>query len=162
MYRIRAFLPSDLIVYRDMRLEALQTEAGNFGNSYSQEAGLSEAEWLDRITNPYRCCFGLYKDEELIGITGIVRSKDKPEEAYMSQSYIRKAYRGQGLAALLYQARIEWAKANDVRYLVIGHRQNNIASRNANQKFHFVYTHQEAREWPDGCLEPMFYYRLQL
>ncbi|HTN17419.1 MAG TPA: GNAT family N-acetyltransferase [Chitinophagaceae bacterium] len=162
MYHIHPFQANDLEAYRQMRLEALLTEAGNFGNSYAFEAAFSDDEWSKRLSNPYGCCFGLYRQDELIGITGIVSGADKPAEAYMTQSYIRKAYRGQGLSRMLYEARIAWAKARGISCLIIGHRERNVISKAANQCFGFTYTHQEDRIWPDGVSEPMLYYKLML
>lgn len=162
MYHIHPFQPTDLEAYRHMRLEALQTEAGSFGNSYAFEAAFSEAEWVARLSNPYGCCFGLYHYDDLIGITCIVSGKDQAGAAYMTQSYIRKEHRGKGLSRMLYEARIAWARARGLSSLVIGHRECNIVSRAANQHFGFIYTHQEDRIWPDGASEPMLYYKLIL
>ncbi len=63
---------------------------------------------------------------------------------------------------MLYQARLEWAGKRNLKRLIIGHRESNIASKNANQHFGFKYTHQEIRKWPDGSIEPMTYYELNL
>lgn len=162
MYRIHPFQLPDLEAYRAMRLEALQTEAGNFGNSYAFEAAFTEAEWAGRISHPHGCCFGLYHDNELIGITGIISSGGNPAEAYMTQSYIRKEYRGKNLSRMLYEARIDWARARGISCLIIGHRESNTVSKAANQRFGFTYTHQEDRQWPDGATEPMLYYKLMI
>lgn len=146
-----------------MRLEALKKEPGNFGNSYDMEAAFPEETWIARLTNPVGACFGLYHGNTLIGITAIVvTDKDKPQEAYLTQSYIRKEHRGKGLSQLLYNARINWAKQHDIKGLVIGHRETNIASKKANQHFGFVYSHSEPRNWPDGATENMLHYRLDL
>lgn len=146
-----------------MRLEALQKEPGNFGNSYAMEASFPEETWMARLTNPVGACFGLYCENILIGITGIVvTEKDKPHEAYMTQSYIRKEHRGKWLSQMLYNARIHWAKQHGIKSLIVGHRESNIASKRANQHFGFIYSHSEPRTWPDGVLENMLYYRLDI
>jgi GNAT superfamily N-acetyltransferase len=162
-YTIRQFLPEDVAQYKSMRLEALQLDCGMFGNSYEYEAGFPQEQWLARVNNPNGACFGLYYGDELIGITGVVvTDEEKPGEAYMTQSYIRRVYRGKGLSKLLYEARMEWAKAHQIKYLKIGHRASNHASRSANQHYGFIYTHSEPRTWPDGTIEDMFYYELVL
>lgn len=162
-YTIRQFLPDNVVQYKSMRLEALQLEAGMFGNSYEYEVGLPEEQWLARLANLNGACFGLYYGDELIGITGVVvADEEKPDEAYMTQSYIRKVYRGKGLSKLLYEARLEWAKAHQIKCLKIGHRAGNQASKSANQHYGFRFTHSEPRTWPDGKVEDMFYYELAL
>lgn len=162
-YSVRQFGLEDLGLYKAMRLEALQLERSMFGNSYELEASFPYEQWVARITNPAGACFGLYYGDESIGITGIVVTDAAlPFEAYMTQSYIRKAFRGKGLSALLYQKRLEWAKDHLIKTLRIGHRESNLASKAANQHFGFVYTHAEARTWPDGQTENMLYYKLEL
>jgi GNAT superfamily N-acetyltransferase len=162
-YTIRQLLREDVTQYKSMRLEALQLDRGMFGNSYEYEAGFPQEQWITRLSNPNGACFGLYYGDELIGITGIVVSdEEKPNEAYMTQSYIRKVYRGKGLSKLLYEARLEWARAHRIKCLKIGHRASNQASKSANQRYGFNYTHSESRTWPDGKTEDMLYYELVL
>lgn len=162
IYSIRRFEVADVADYKAMRLEALQTEPGMFGNSYATEMAFPEHQWTDRLANPAIATFGLYFGDELIGITSIITNKEKPEEAYMTQSYIRKPHRGKGLSRLLYEARLDFAKASGLKHLIIGHRDSNKASFAANQHFGFQYTHREARTWPDGGMEDMLYYKLDL
>jgi GNAT superfamily N-acetyltransferase len=162
-YTIRQFFSKDVEQYKAMRLEALQLNCGMFGNSYEYEAAFPQEQWIARVSNPNGACFGLYYSDELIGITSIiVADEEKPDEAYMTQSYIRKEYRGRGLSRLLYEARLEWAKAHQIKCLKIGHRANNLASKAANQHYGFNYTHAEPRNWPDGNTEDMFFYELVL
>lgn len=158
-YTIRLFGASDVEPYKAMRLEALQLERGMFGNSYEYEAGFPDGQWLARVCNPVGACFGLYYGDELIGITGIVvTDHERPAEAYMTQSYIRKVYRGKGLSKMLYDARLEWAQHHGIDTLKIGHRKSNITSKAANQHYRFTFTHAESRTWPDGITEDMMYY----
>lgn len=129
-YSIRQLVPADVEAYKAMRLEALQKEPGNFGNSYDMEAAYPEETWVMRLANPAVACFGLYHENTLIGITAIVvTDKEKPQEAYMTQSYIRKEHRGKGLSQLLYNARINWAKQHGIKALL-----SVIAKRTLHQK----------------------------
>jgi RimJ/RimL family protein N-acetyltransferase len=162
-YIIRQFSPEDVEQYKFMRLEALRQERGVFGNSYENEAAFPREQWIARLVNPKGAYFGLYCDDELIGITGvIVTDEEKPDEAYMTHSYIRKEYRGKGCSRILYEARLEWAKKHQIKCLKIGHRASNLVSKAANQHYGFTYTHSEPRTWPDGQTEDMLYYELAL
>jgi RimJ/RimL family protein N-acetyltransferase len=162
-YTISQFIPEEVQAYKTMRLEALRLEPGMFGNSHAIEAAFADDQWLARVSNPDGACFGLYCGDELIGITGIVISdKERPEEAYMTQSYIRNAHRGKGLSRMLYEARLAWARKQKLKRLVIGHRIGNTASYAANQHYGFRFTHKESRMWPDGKTEDMMYYELSL
>ena len=74
-------------------------------------------------------------------------------------SYIDSEYRGKGLSALLYQARINWARTLGFERITVGHREGNEASKAANQKFGFVFLEKEEIDFPDGRA---FDYRYEL
>jgi hypothetical protein len=99
-YSIRTFFPSEAEQYKAIRLEALQLEAGVFGSSYAREAAFSDEEWLARLTSSDSVNMGLYHENELIGITGVVVDREDVTRGIMVQSYIRKPYRGNGLSHL--------------------------------------------------------------
>jgi len=48
-YSIRRFLPEDMELYKAIRLEALQLEAGIFGSNYAREASFTDQQWMERI-----------------------------------------------------------------------------------------------------------------
>lgn len=156
------FTPEDMDAYRAIRLEALEQEPGMFGNTYATEAAYEPQVWRARLENPFVACFGLYCLRNLIGLTSIVSDEDKPEQAYMTQSYIQKPFRGRGLSRMLYEVRFEWARQQGVRRLIIGHRECNIVSKAANQHYGFKFSHRILRQWPDGAREDMLYYTLEL
>jgi RimJ/RimL family protein N-acetyltransferase len=133
-----------------------------FGNSHATEAAYEDNVWEDRLASSTTACFGLFRHDELIGLTGIVCNPENPAEAYMTQSYIRKEFRGLGLSRLLYEARLAWAGQHGIRRLTVGHRESNLASRAANQHYGFRYSHRLSRLWPDGATEDMIYYSLDL
>lgn len=161
-YTIRQFSIADVDAYKRIRLEALATEPGMFGNSYAMEVALPQEDWINRISLPSNARFGLYCNNELIGLTGIIINAAKPTEAYMTQSYIHKAHRGKGLSAMLYDARIAWARDNSVATLTISHRKSNLVSKAANQHYGFIYHHTESRTWPDGVTEDNICYTLNI
>jgi GNAT superfamily N-acetyltransferase len=116
LFTIKPFKEKDVSAYKFMRLEALKSEPGNFGNSFQFESAFSDQQWLDRVSNPGGACYGLYADGDLIGITSIILTNaENSEEAYMTQSYIRKGYRKQGLSKMLFEERIKWARERNLK-----------------------------------------------
>ena len=68
-------------------------------------------------------------------------------------SYIEPQYRGQGLSSLLYQARIDFALSYEPwTKLIISHRDDNIASKNAMIRHGFQHVRSEEIKWPDGTI----------
>ena len=162
-YAIRRLLPYEAEAYRAIRLEALQTEPGIFGNSYAKESDFPDEQWQARVSNPHGAVFGLYHGEELVGLTGIVVDAEvDPVTGYMTQSYIRPEHRGRRLSRMLYDARIAWARERGLKRLTIGHRESNAVSKAANQRYGFRYMHREEQLWSDGGREAMVYYELEL
>ena len=160
-YTIRQLTVNDWQIYKSMRLEALQNEPGVFGGSYADESARSDDDWKHRFLKS--CAyFGLYHGDDCIGLTGVVEHRDNSDNVIFLASYVRKEYRGKGLSHLLYEARIGWAKEQGYKCVVLNHRASNLASKAANQKHGFVYTHTERKTWPDGIEDDQLFYQLML
>ena len=160
---LRRLTVDDWHVFKAIRLEALQTEPYFFGGRSILEIGLSDDDWRDRLSHPEDAVFwGLYDGDICIGLTGIKKHPDYPGSMVLSASFIRKDYRGRGLSALFYQTRIDWAREQGYKDVHVAHRIGNDASRAANQKFGFKYTHTEPTTWPDGTQSDKLWYRLEL
>ncbi len=158
-YKIRQLRDDEALLYKAMRLEAIQTEPSMFRSSIPAETDLTDAEWQERVKYP-RGVFVLLDNDAPIGMTSILRLND--DEAYLGQSYIKKEYRGKGLSAFLYKIRMEWASKLPLKRLTVSHRENNVISKAANQRLGFVYTHKETLNWLDGTTEDVLYYALEL
>ncbi|MFD2581486.1 GNAT family N-acetyltransferase [Pedobacter vanadiisoli] len=158
-YKIRQLHDSEAMLYKAMRLEAIQTEPSMFRCSSPAEADLTDEEWRERVKYP-RAVFILLDNEIPIGMTSILRLNE--DEAYLGQSYIKKEYRGKGLSGLLYKIRMKWASKLPLKRLTVSHRESNTISKAANQRLGFVFTHREPLNWLDGTTEDVLYYSLEL
>lgn len=161
-YNIQHLLPTDWEAFKVIRLEALQAEPAVYAASFDEMKDMPDEFWRTRLADNNWAYFGLYAAEELIGVSGIMRNIDNKDEAELIASYIRKEHRGKGLSQLFYIGRIEWARANGVGRLIISHRESNLASKHANQRFGFQFTHSVPRLWHDGKWEENVYYELLL
>lgn len=158
-YKIRRLLETEALLYKTLRLEAISEEPAMFRCSTPAEAGLTDSEWQERIKPP-RIVFGLFEQDTPVGMTSLLLLNE--QQGYLGQSYIRKAYRGLGLAALLYQVRMAWAARLQLKQLQVSHRESNVISKAANQRSGFVYSHRETANWLDGTTEDVWYYTLDL
>jgi RimJ/RimL family protein N-acetyltransferase len=161
-YHIRQFGESDWEAFKSIRLEALLNERRFFGSNYEREAAFSDEKWQSSVQRTDIAFWGLCFGDELVGMTGILLSEEKPEEAILIASYIKMAHRWKGLSAMFYEVRINWAKINGCRCIIVSHRADNRASKAANQHFGFQFTHKENRLWPDGTKADNIFYKLEL
>ena len=159
---LKRFLPSDWQVYKSIRLEALQTNPEMFGSSYLKESQYDDTEWQSILLNEERGFFGLYDGQEIIGVTGTALVKEDKTQAVLIASFIRPEYRGMGLSALFYEARLDWAREQHCQSVIVSHRVDNVSSMKANQRSGFVYTHSKLNDWPDGVTADQLYYKLDL
>lgn len=132
-YTIRPFFENDWEDLKRLRLEALRKHPSFFSPS-RDETKFTESEWKQRITNPKNCIFALLFENKIIGITGIVTDKDDDTKAHLVMSFIQEEFRRKNLSKLLYQSRLDWAKARpNLKTLVLDVNEDNVPSRNACQ-----------------------------
>lgn len=158
-------MPDDWEKLRDIRLKALQSDPGVFGSNYQKESAYDETVWRSWLTNPKTAIFMIVQDGVGVGMTGVAVNHEDPtgRSAMMWGSWLEKHIRGQGVSEMMYKARINWAKNEEgLEKIVISHRESNLASKFANQKHGFVYTHTEPKVWPDGKEENSVFYSLNL
>jgi RimJ/RimL family protein N-acetyltransferase len=163
--RARPLHQSDWAAFRDLRLEALRTEPGKFAASYGDEAPKPPEDWQTIVAGPTHQVFGLFDQTRLIGITAVFTWRDDPtgETAILAMSFIVPEYRGHGRSKLLYEARLDWVRAQpQFRRVVVSHRASNDISRRAIQRHGFVFWKRAERTWPDGITEDEIFYELRV
>jgi RimJ/RimL family protein N-acetyltransferase len=78
-------------------------------------------------------------------------------------SFILPEHRGRHLSRILYQARLDWIRAQEqFKRAVVSHRVSNEVSGRAMQHFGFRETHRARKAWPDGGDEDEVFYELNL
>jgi RimJ/RimL family protein N-acetyltransferase len=161
---VRKLGEADWETYREIRLEALRKEPAFFLPS-REETAFTELEWRARLKNSNAATFGLFAGDDMAGITTVVRdgSAAGVGRALLVGSYIRKSYRGQGLSAELFRARLAWAKEQgDIHTLVLEHRESNLPVRKAGAKFGFTLAGSREEVWPDGTQGVCLVYELKI
>lgn len=153
---IKRLSEDDWFEFSQIRLEALQTDPQAFGSNYQKESPLTEADWRNRLRG--NAIFLICEAETPIGMTavGIDRDDESGKTAILWGSWLAPSFRRQGLSELMYQIRIEWAKAQPtVERLVVAHRASNLAAQNAIRKHGFLETRRENFVWADGGAEDL-------
>jgi len=147
-----------------VRLRALKSDPSVFGATYEDKTKMADGEWQTILKNQDEAIFGIFNGAALIGLTAISIHRDDPEkkQALLWGSWLELEYRGRGVSKMMYEARLDWAQRHPTcEKIIVGHRDSNLASKFANQKYGFVYTSTEkARRWPDGKVEDLHNYEL--
>lgn len=161
---IRLFQPEEAALYKKIRLQALATDPQAFGSSLAKEEAHPDAHWREGLADPDTVAiFGVFHEANIIGMTGIAVLRDDPATAKLWGSWLMPSWRRQGLSVPMYQARLDWAQRHKtVRRVIVSHRASNAASRAANQKHGFRFTHNDLRDWPDGTREADVFYEYVL
>jgi RimJ/RimL family protein N-acetyltransferase len=163
--QIRPLQASEWPAFRDFRLAALAAAPGVFATSYEEASARLAAEWQDLISGADHQIFGLFDETRLIGITGVFGGRKDPdlETAFLVMSFIIPEYRGRGLSAMLFRARLDWIRQRGkFKRVVTAARASNEASQRACRRFGFACIGRAPRTWPDGMTEDELIYELRL
>jgi len=164
-YSVRKLEEKDWRIFYEIRLRALQTDPSVFGSNHERESKLSEVEWRSQLDDPNSAVFVVFDEHRPVGMTGVAVDRDDPSRktALLWGSWLEPDARGKGISKLFYEARIGWARQQPgVERIIVSHRESNVASKFANQKFGFVPTHTTEKLWNDGITEDEFHYELIL
>lgn len=162
---LRPLNPSEWVIVKDLRLQALKSEPGVFVSSFDAEALLSPEQWQETIQGADHQVFGLFDRERLIGLTAVFTSRDDPsgQTAQLAYSFIIALYRSSGLSRLLYEGRLNWIKSRpQFKCIVVSHRASNERSRRAILRHRFAPSGESLRVWPDGTTERELFYEIDL
>lgn len=160
---VRPLNEEDWEIFSKIRLDGLKECPSVFGARLEDEEKYKPEEWQAWLRRKNGRVFGLFNTNQIIGITGVVTDRENQDTGRLIASYIKPTYRGKGLSNLLYQARLDWAKAYPSwKKLWVGHRDGNEPSRRANQRHGFVFMHRLPKTWPDGTSGDELCYELDL
>lgn len=160
---IRPFAPGEWALYKAIRLKALENDPLVFGSSFAEEKTLPDEKWQQDLVNPDGAVFGVFRNGNLIGMTGIAVDRSDPakQTAKLWGSWLEPEWRAKGLSRKMYEKRLAWAKAHPtVKRVIVSHRKTNAVSKRANQRHGFRFTHAAERVWHGGHKDTEFFYEL--
>jgi len=161
---VRPLRSSEWPTFKDVRLVALQSAPGMFATSYQEALSRSSEDWRRNIAGPDHQVFGLFDGPRLIGIAGVFGGQEEAnrDTAFLVMSFIMPEYRGRGLSAMLYRARLDWIQQKGkFKRVVAAIRASNEVSQRACRHFGLECKGHAARNWPDGATEDELIYELR-
>jgi GNAT superfamily N-acetyltransferase len=114
--------PRNVVIFKDVRLRALQDAPLAFGSTYADELKLTDADWLNRATrwNGERGVGFLAFDRATpCGIAGSFLDEQDPARARLISMWVAPTHRRRGVGYLLVQAVLAWARLRQVHTLAL-------------------------------------------
>lgn len=130
MVLVRQIDADEWRAYRELRLEALQTDPGAFGSTYARESGFDEDTWRQRVTaGPLGKPSGVFvaeaaPSEPFLGTASMVYTEHH-EAPMLVAMWVRPEARGQQLGHALVQAGLQWARDAGDKHVVLWVVQGN-------------------------------------
>lgn len=141
---IRRLVPSDVLTYRELMLEAYEQHPDAFTSSHAERAALPLAWWESRLAVAplaSEIVLGTFQDGQLAGAAGLsFESREKARhKATVFGMYVPAAFRHRGLGRQLVLAVLDYAKARSgVTIAQLTVTDGNIGAHSLYEKCGFV------------------------
>lgn len=136
--QLRRMPPEEWERVRALRLRALRDAPDAFWNTLAQEEALSPEDWRGRLHTG--ATFIASRDGEDIGIATGAVFPDEDGAAGLFGMWVAPHMRGTGVAGLLVDEIIDWARAAGYRRLMLGVSDHNAAATRLYERKGFVPT----------------------
>jgi ribosomal protein S18 acetylase RimI-like enzyme len=120
--------PKNALIFKAIRLHALQDSPLAFGSTYAKESQLSDADWLKRAEDwsSNRSVGYLAFDREIsCGIVAAFLNKHDSRKAHVVSMWVHPARRQSGVGRVLIEAIQKWAKTREAHSLLLTVTNNN-------------------------------------
>lgn len=143
MISVDPITPRNAMIFKEIRLRALQDAPSAFSSTYAKESQLSDADWIERADqwSGGRSVAYLALDKTIAcGIAGAFFDHDDAALAHLVSIWVAPAYRRLGTGATLVGAIVEWARTQRVDRLQLLVTSNNDAAIRFYQRLGFSIT----------------------
>jgi len=116
---------TNMLIFKSVRLRALQDSPRAFGSTYAKEAQLTGADWIERTArwNGERGAGFLAMDDDhdgaACGIAGVFLDQDDPARAHLVSMWTAPTHRRLGVGSLLVNQVRDWARLRGARTLLL-------------------------------------------
>ena len=134
MIAIKRITTETALLFKDIRLRALQDSPWAFGSTHAKEAQLSDEEWVKRAArwggDRTDAIFLAFDGETPCGIVGSYVDEGQPETAHVISMWVDPAYRRASVGNALIDGVIAWNRsigASGLKLMVTSVNQGAIA-----------------------------------
>lgn len=125
---IKPITPLNTLVFKAVRLRALQDAPYAFGSSLARESQFSDSDWFERVermNGKKGAGFLVVDGETACGIAGVFLDEHDPTRAQLVSMWTAPTHRRQGIGRLLVNEVVKWAEQRKVRILQLMVTGNN-------------------------------------
>jgi GNAT superfamily N-acetyltransferase len=141
----------NFLVFKAVRLQALQDSPFAFGSTYARESEFTDDEWLRRAEN-WNGVTGagfLALDENMAcGIVGSFLEEKDPSQARLVSMWTAPSHRKLGVGALLIRAAENWARGAGANTMSLMVTSNNPSAQLFYARLGFAFTGFR-QPWPN-------------
>lgn len=115
MIAVQPVTHQNVMIFKTLRLRALQDSPMAFGSTYARESELTDKDWMDRAAswNGERSILYIAMNEDDghgCGIAGSHLDPDDPTRAHLISMWTATKYRRRGIGRVLVEEIIGWAR----------------------------------------------------
>lgn len=143
MISIVPITPANAMIFKEVRLRALQESPGAFGSTWARESAFSDTDWLERVRkwNGERGVGFLAVENNIArGLAGSFLDEGDPTRAHLLSMWTDAESRRRGVGWLLVTAVAEWAHGRGAHTLLLMVTSNNAPAILFYEKLGFTRT----------------------
>jgi ribosomal protein S18 acetylase RimI-like enzyme len=128
MIRIEPITSQNTLVFKAIRLRALQDAPFAFGSTFLKESQLTDSDWINRVermNGEVGAGFLAMDDDLACGIVGSFVHQSDRTCAHLISMWTAPNHRQRGIGRLLVNAVLNWARGRDTRVLRLMVTSNN-------------------------------------
>jgi ribosomal protein S18 acetylase RimI-like enzyme len=158
MIMLELVTPQNAMIFKHVRLQALQDTPMAFSSTYSAESQLTDADWVKRASQwsgDGSTAYFAMDTAIPCGIVGGFLDKDDSTRAHLASMWVAPSYRRLGIGRKLVDAIFDWARAHGARTLQLIVTSNNDGAIKFYQRLGFTPTGRTAPYRNDPALNDL-------
>jgi len=140
---IEAITPGNTLLFKAVRLRALQDAPHAFGSTYAKESQLTDSDWFRRVerwNGESGAAFLAIDQHSACGIAGSFLDQNDPTRAHLISMWTAPTHRQRGIGRLLVNHILNWARGRNARILQLMVTSNNEPAIRFYQRLGFTRT----------------------